>query len=117
MSEESNLVAHARFELKAIGEEPEVIEGYLKVVQAFADMRHSGGSAMVAVPIITDLLSFKNLSPLTSDPTEWVDVGYDGHVLWQNNRRCDAFSKDGGKTYYLLDSPGIHLSNAPRKRG
>jgi hypothetical protein len=100
---ESNLVAHARRELQTINEEPETIEGYLKVIQAFADMGHSGGSASVAIPTINALLQFKHLSPLTNDPKEWMDVGnISGHPFWQSKRNSEAFSMDGGKTYYLL---------------
>lgn len=102
----SNLVDHARRELELINEEPDTIEGYLKVVQAFADMGHSGGSASVAIPVIHELLQFKNLRPLTDDPVEWHHHGEDvwgaPGGIWQNKRNGEAFSKDGGKTYYLV---------------
>lgn len=103
----SNLVEHAKRELELIGEEPETIEGYLKVVQAFDDMGPSGGMAAVAIPIINELLQFKNLRPLTDDPKEWYphDGGYGsdaGYTFWQNIRNSAAFSNDGGKTYYLV---------------
>lgn len=96
---ESNLVKHALYELELIGEEPETITGYLKVIHAFANMGHSGGSASVAIPTINALLQYKNLRPLTNDPDEWADVG---DRMWQNKRNSEAFSEDGGKTYYLL---------------
>lgn len=102
----SNLVEHARHELELIGEDTETIDGYLKVVQAFADMRHSGYSASIAIPVIGKLLHFKNLSPLTDDPEEWFhhdsDVWGTSEGIWQNKRNSEAFSKDNGKTYYLL---------------
>jgi hypothetical protein len=110
--EQSNLVDHARRELEIIGEEPETIEGYLKVIQAFADMDHSGGSASIAIPVINELLQFNNLGPLTDNPDEWMaiseEMGFDN--AWQSRRRSDAFSHDGGKTYYLL-SEGAHQNN------
>lgn len=103
----SNLVAHAKRELELLGEEPSTIEGLLKVIQAFADMGHSGSSAAHFTPIINSLLQFRNLKPLTDDPDEWMyhgeDVWGEEGGVWQSNRRSDAFSKDGGKTYYLLD--------------
>lgn len=110
----SELVDHARSELELIGEDPDVIEGYLKVIQAFADMNHSGGSAMVAIPVIHELLQFNNLSPLTDDESEWQFIaedmaGREGGI-WQNRRRSEAFSHDGGKTYYLL-SEGADQGN------
>ena len=102
----SNLVNHARRELEQIGEEPETIEGYLKVIQAFADMGHSGGSASVAIPVIHELLQFKNLGPITDNPDEWMHVGEaqwgEPGGVWHNIRNGEAFSHDGGKTYYLL---------------
>ena len=104
----SNLVDHARRELELIGEEPETIAGFLAVVQAFADMGHSGGSAFVAIPMINELLQFKNLRPLTSNPDEWQNVSdQSGYEMWQNRRNGEAFSDDGGKTYWLL-SDGAH---------
>lgn len=96
----SNLVAHARRELELIGEEPDVIKGYVKVIQAFADMGHSGGSAMVAIPTIGRLLRFENLAPLTDDPDDWIEVGFG---MWQNRRCSRMFSEDGGKSYTDVD--------------
>lgn len=106
----SNLVEHARRELELIGEEPETIVGYLKIIQAFADMGHSGGSASVAVPVLNLLLQYKNLKPLTDDPNEWhfhePDIAGNEEGFWQNKRNGEAFSLDGGKTYYLLSEGG-----------
>lgn len=111
---ESNLVKHARRELAIVnmraqpGDEysQEDIDGFIKVIQAFADMGHSGGSAPFAIGIISDLLQFKPLAPLTDNPDEWYFHGEErwgekGGV-WQNKRHGEAFSHDGGKSYYLL---------------
>lgn len=88
-----------------------VIDGYLKVIQAFADMRHSGGSASVAIPVIGKLLRFENLSPLTDDPDDWIEVGYG---MWQNRRCTRMFSEDGGKTYTDVEdrSKTVHHSQS-----
>jgi len=102
----SNLVEHARYELELIGEEPEIIEGLLRVIQAFADMGHSGGSASVAIPMINKLLQFQPLTALTSSSEEWIEICREmsgGEELWQNRRDSRAFSNDGGRTYYLVD--------------
>lgn len=103
---ESNLVKHARYELELVGEEPETIKGYLRIIQAFADMGHSGGSAAFAIPVINALLQFKNLVALTDDPGEWIEHAPEFsngvHGIWQSSRNSEAFSTDGGKTYYLL---------------
>jgi hypothetical protein len=104
-AEESNLVRHARHELRLIGEDPATIRGLAKVVQAFADMGHSGSSAHFAARYLDKLLRFQPLSELTSDPAEWIDrhaEGLTSSPLWQSRRNSEAFSTDGGQTYYLL---------------
>jgi len=110
----SNLVKHAQVELARIGEETDTVEGYLKVIQAFADMRHSGGSASVAIPVINQLLQFKNLAPLSDDPDEWMNVSdMSDSEMWQNRRNSEAFSHDGGKTYWLLSEGANDGNRAP----
>lgn len=102
---ESNLVAHARRELRLIGEDQDVIDGLSRVVQAFADMGHSGGSAHFAALYLDKLLRYQPLSELTDEPSEWTDRHAEGMTtspLWQSVRNSEAFSHDGGKTYYLL---------------
>lgn len=99
-----NLVDHARHELEMLGEEKTTIEGYLKVIKAFADMGHSGGSASVAIPVITKLLSWENLKPLTNNEAEWEDRSeMSGYPLWQNKRNPKYFSVDGGHTMFNVD--------------
>lgn len=102
----SNLRYHAKRELELINEEPKVIEWYLSVIDAFSKAGHSGASASIAIPVLTALLHFKNLSPLTDDPSEWANHSpemWDGtNGVWQNYRNGEAFSEDGGKTYTLL---------------
>ncbi|THA29226.1 hypothetical protein E6R18_25305 [Streptomyces sp. A1277] len=103
---ESNLVAHARRELIILEEDRDTIRGLCKVVQAFADMGHSGGSAPHAIAYLERLLRFQPLTDLTDDPAEWLDRHAEGRLnpvpLWQSTRNSEAFSTDGGKTYYLL---------------
>ncbi len=94
----------------------------LSLLSVFAAEHHSGASASVALVLFTKLARFEPLSPLTNDPSEWVSVaGETGERLWQSNRNSEAFSKDGGKTYYLLseqeqDGYQIRTSIAPPSR-
>lgn len=117
MKQMTNLIRHARTELEAIGEEQSTIAGYLKVVEAFAAMGHSGGSASVAIPVIHKLLQFKPLTALTDDPEEWHFVSKDmwngKEGIWQNKRDGEAFSTDGGKTYYRLSEGGSSADPKP----
>lgn len=113
---QSNMVDHARRELEKIGEEPETIAWYLEVIQAFVNYGHSGGSASVCIPVINELLLQKNLSPLTNDPKEWMHhdcVVFPPDGIWQNIRNGEAFSNDGGETYYLLSEGGNNQNRGP----
>jgi hypothetical protein len=50
------------------------------------------------------LLGFKTLSPITSNPDEWIDRSdTSGSPLWQNTRDPSVFSLDAGKSWYSLD--------------
>lgn len=103
--EESNLVLHACRELRLIGEDPETVAALCRVVRAFADIRPSGSQAAHYTQYLTELLAFKPLTDLTDDPGEWIDRYAEGMTtspLWQSVRNTEAFSHDGGKTYYLL---------------
>lgn len=106
-AEESNLVTHARRELALAGNDDAFNNCIIKAVKGFAGYGHSGGSASVGIQILHDLLQFKNLTPLTDDPNEWMKIS---EVDWQSKRDHEAFSRDGGKTYYLL-SEGAHFGN------
>lgn len=65
----------------------------LHMVNEFAEEGHSGFSAGYAISILSKLLDFKPLTPLTGEDDEWNDVG-DGY--WQNKRASDVFKdKDG----------------------
>lgn len=113
---DSNLVQHARRELEMLGEDSYTINGYLEMITVFAKMGHSGGSASVFIPTLNQLLQFKNLMPLTNDPDEWMQVGsavtgtFD---IWQNRRNAEAFSHNGGQSYYLLSEGGNDKNPRP----
>lgn len=113
------LVEHAKAELARINEDQNTINGILKVVQAFADGGHSGGSAPMAIDYLEKLLRFEPLSPLTSDPAEWIDRSdISGYPIWQSSRDPRAFSYDGGKTWgYIREQepdPEQDLDNLTR---
>lgn len=119
---DSELVRHARRELEAIGQfkgDPEFADSIVKAVEAFAAYGHSGGSAGAGIAMLHELLQFHNLGPLTDHPEEWMHVGAQdprtptgAGDVWQSRRRADAFSEDGGKTYYCLDEEGQPVHEA-----
>lgn len=107
----SNLVDHANFELRMAGlfDEDSDYEGMLgnavvELIEKFAKQGHSGMSAEMTRHLFNKLSDFKNLTPLTNNPEEWVDISFlqSSEPGWQNRRNGEAFSDDGGKTYYLL---------------
>lgn len=108
---ESNLVRFARKELEAAGMfssdsdyEGLLGKAVLELVQTLSVQGHSGSSHHLMMTIFNQLANFKPLSPLTSDPSEWVNQSEaSGAPLWQSARDSSAFSEDGGKTFYLLE--------------
>lgn len=117
-----SLVEFAEKELKLAGlfDETADYDGMLghaalDIVKVFAEQGHSGYSAQATVAILDRLLRYEPLTPLTDDPDEWMninghygtDVAGDDRGIFQSRRNPEAFSHDGGKTYYLL-SDGSH---------
>lgn len=104
--EESNFVRHARRELELLGEDEDVIKWFCSVMRAWASFGHSGGSHYACLSYMEPLLCFQNLTPLSSDPEEWVlhEEDVSGHPeLYQSKRNPAAMSTDGLATYYLVD--------------
>ena len=105
----SNLLSHAKRELDLIGltEEDEyngmMRKHILHMISEFADEGHSGFSASYAISLLSKLLDFKPLSPLTGEDSEWNDVGHygngDGVPTYQNNRRSSVFKDADGSCY------------------
>jgi len=71
-------------------------EAVLSLVNVFSEQDHSGMSAAMVKDIFDSLISWKPLTPLTSNPSEWMEVT---EGLWQSRRNPACFSEDGGKTY------------------
>ncbi len=110
-----NLVDHAKRELALAGNDETFDNSIIKAVEGFASYGHSGGSASVGIQLLSELLQFKNLTPLTDNPDEWQHISEDvwkGGV-YQNRRNGEAFSNDGGKTYYLLSEGGNDQNRKP----
>lgn len=123
----SNLEQHAERELRRAGlfDKDSDYGGMLgdatmRLIRTFAAEGHSGFSAAMSVKIFGLLASFKTLTPITSDPSEWMSVAdmmsNGDPPVWQNTRCSSCFSNDGGKTYYDIDADdnrAIHTSEAP----
>jgi len=104
-----SLLSYAESELDLIGltEEDEyngmMRKHILHMIKEFADEGHSGFSAQYAIDILSKLLSFKPLTPLTGEDDEWCDVSeYSGTTTYQN-KRCFSVFKEGkdGEAYNI----------------
>lgn len=100
--EESNLVAHAKAELDLLGmgENADDMDKFMRdavldIVKKFAEQGHSGFSASYAVSVLSKLLAYEPLSPLTGKDDEWVEVS---EGMWQN-KRCSHVFKDKTHAY------------------
>jgi hypothetical protein len=79
-------------------------ESALEIVTIFSHQGHSGSSAGIVTELVTKLLRYEPLTPLTYESEEWWDVSeLSGTPLWQNKRDFKIFSVDGGKTHYSVE--------------
>lgn len=114
-----SLVEHAKEELKRAGlfEKDSDYEGMLgdavlELIEKFAAQGHSGFSAYQTIAIFERLAKFQTLTPITSDPAEWMCVSehFEGKSVHQNLRNPAVFSNDAGKTWYNIDELHKKLS-------
>lgn len=91
----SNLVEHAKRELALLRapNEPDEMQdaieaNILKMVEFFSEAGHSGSSAPYTIGLLTKLLSFEPVLPLTGEDSEWNEVG---PGVFQNNRCSHVF--------------------------
>lgn len=69
----------------------------LKMVEAFDEEGHSGFSASYAVSVLSKLLRFEPLSPLTGEDSEWNLISEKDDCY--QNRRCHHVFKDRDGAY------------------
>jgi hypothetical protein len=105
----SNLLLHAKDELNRIGmteDSPDEMnvamrKHILHMMNEFAEEGHSGFSASYAISILTKLMDFKPLSPLTGEDDEWNNLveNYEPVPHWQNKRNSSVFKNADGTCY------------------
>lgn len=65
----------------------------------------------LALKTFWDLAHERPLTGLTNTPEEWQDISHQaGRSLWRNIRDKDAFSEDGGHTFYRIETPHKRLA-------
>lgn len=112
----NNLEKHAEYEMRLAGLYDAnadyggmIPDAVMALVKAHAEQCHSGFSHGMVIDVFNRVINFKTLTPLTSNPDEWVqlDENVGGPNMWQNRRQCSCFSTDGGKTWYDIDKPEV----------
>ena len=99
---------HARFELDLVHEDPRYIEFFLKVIDAFWELEHDERTLFSTPETIEKLMRHKNLSGLTSNPSEWREVGVG---IWQSKRDPQVYSVDGGKSIVAFPPLDSNMNN------
>lgn len=106
---DSQLVAHAKRELKAAGlfdkdsdYEGGLGESVLELVNKFAEQGHSGASAAMTTQLFSKVASYEALSPLTGEDDEWnqINDGIDGDIKYQNKRDGRVFKHADGRVTF-----------------
>ena len=104
----SNILAHAMDELNRIGmteDSPDEMNRMMRkhvlhMMNEFAEEGHSGFSASYAISILTKLMNFKPLSPLTGEDDEWINIrNYGDSPQYQNKRLSSLFKEEDGSCY------------------
>jgi hypothetical protein len=110
----SNLEKHAESEMRRAGlfdkdadYDGMIPAAVMKLVQTHAAEGHSGSSHALTLAIFNKVINFQTLTPITSDPSEWMRVDPDHYQpgTWQNIRQGTCFSRDAGKSWYNIDLP------------
>lgn len=111
----SNLLEHARNELKLIGMTEDaademnaaITKDILQLIEIFSEQGHSGFSANYCISMFEKLARYETIAPITGEDGEWTDVGnYDGRVVYQNKRASNIFrevSENGNVISYQID--------------
>lgn len=125
---ESNLERHAREELTRAGFFDDdadygpgaIADCVIALCKVMGRQGHSGGSQHYVLEIFQKVATFHRLSPLTTDPTEWMDAseysGPKGTPVYQSRRQPSCFSNSHKfLTYYDIDEPGRpqHVTRTP----
>lgn len=104
-----NLIEFAKNELDIVLNKCEDEEGkemqeminkdILEIVEIFSKQGHSGFSANYAINLITKLLKYEPITPLTGEDNEWQLLDYGDDIKYQNKRCSRVFKDKEGKAY------------------
>lgn len=113
-----SLIEHAKRELELLDwtDDKKIYKGLLseavlELIEVFSNQGHTGASASVVLPVFMKLARWENLTPITSNPDEWMHIAdkklspTQSRPLYQSLRNPNFFSHDNLQTYYSVDEP------------
>lgn len=114
-----SLVEHAEKEMRLAGLYEKdsdyggmIPEAVMALVKAHSGQGHSGGSHWLVMQIFNKVINFETLTPLTTDPAEWMDVcdkdTHTGKPVYQNRRNPSWFCSNpkDKSTWYDVNEKG-----------
>lgn len=107
--------AEEELDIAGLGDEDADYNGALKgavldIIKVFSAQGHSGFSAGMVTAIVTKLMSYEPLTPLTGEDSEWTVLDYDSSHMHAQNRRCSHVFKQQDGTAY--DSEAVIFRDA-----
>ena len=88
-----NLIEHAKRELDLAGYDltkddymNNCAKNVMELIKVFSKENHSGLSAQITLSLFNKLVNYKNLTPLTNNPEEWIKLGDTEQEEWQSIR-------------------------------
>lgn len=102
---DGNLVSHAKREMEIAWPDSDDMQSEMKkcildIIGVFSAQGHSGSSAAYLINEIKDLMSFKPITPLTGDESEWSEP-FDMEGTRQNVRYSAVFMRKDGTAYNI----------------
>lgn len=79
-------------------------ENIIELVKVFESQGHSGGSASYMIRVLTRLLNFKPVTPLTGQEDEWNEPYSSDNT--QQNKRCYTVFRKNFDNSTAVDSQG-----------
>lgn len=102
-----NLVEYAKDELARITDDGDEIQeqindDILEIIEVFQRQGHSGTTGAYTIRLVSRLLGFKPLTPITGEDSEWNEIT---DKLEQNRRVSSVFRKNkDNSTAYDIDA-------------
>lgn len=99
--EELNVLLKGCKDEEAVNTQKLINNQILDIVKMFSEQGHSGFSASYAISLLSKLLKYQPLTPLTGEDDEWTKLDYTPDICYQNKRCSSVFKDEDGKAYNI----------------